>query len=73
MRLSIPSVELYVVLILSKSRERKTLGFLLGNNLPRMMIQHNAVIHSYLGTTNADLKLCFIWTKVDLVSLGFYI
>ena len=38
MRLSIPSVELYVVLVLSKSREHSTPGFLPGNNLPRIFL-----------------------------------
>ena len=43
------------------------------DNLPRMMIQHNAVRHFYLGTTNTNFKLCLIWTKVDQFSLGFYL
>ena len=72
-RLSIPSLELYVVLILLKSREQSTLGFLAGNNLSRMMIQHNAVSNFYLGTTNMEFKLCYNGTKVDILSLGFYI
>ena len=74
-RLSIQSVELYVVLRLSKSQERSTLGFLRGNNLPRILIQNNAVSQFYLGTTNADLKLCYtcIWIKIDIFRIGFYI
>ena len=30
------------------------------------------LLHFSLGTTNTDLKLCYIWTKVDIFSLGFY-
>ena len=47
------------------------LRFLPGNNLPRMMIQNNAARHFYLGTTNTDLKLCYIWSKVDIFSIGY--
>ena len=38
-----------------QNHENDRLGFLPGNNLPRMMIQHNVFSHFYLGTTNADL------------------
>ena len=46
--MSIPSVELYVVLILPKSREQSTLGYLPGNNLPGMMIQHTTRLVNFI-------------------------
>ena len=68
MRLSIPSVELYVVLILSNSREQSTPGFFCQGTTYHGFF----LLHFSLGTTNTDLKLCYIWTKVDIFSLGFY-
>ena len=68
MRLSIPFVELYVVLILSKSREQSTLGVLPGNYILRIMIQHNAVGHFYLGTMNTDLNFA-IFGQMSIYSV----
>ena len=67
MRLSIPSVELYVVLILSNHENNRPLGFCQGATYHGFFL-----LHFSLGTTNTDLKLCYIWTKVDIFSLGFY-
>ena len=64
-------VEEYVVVILSKSREKSTIGFFPGNNLPRALTTQRGSSY-YLGTMNTDLKFCYIRTKVNMFSLGFY-
>ena len=69
--LLVPSVEQYVVVILSKSREKLTIGFFPGNNLPRALTAQRGSSY-YLRTMNTDLKFCYIRTKVDMFSLGFY-